>query len=426
MRRSIRVYLGEQRHFVGALHFNAQGNRQAASFAYSDEWLARPDRFQLDPGLPIVAGAQHSTARGADRRSVFFGCIADTEPDGWGRLVIKRVHAKRRKEAKTKGIPTSAEPLNDLDYLLEVDDASRVGALRFQDEEGTFLRHTPLGQRSAPPLVELSMLLNASRAIEENSETASDLRYLQGRGTSLGGMRPKCTVIDDQGQLSIGKFPSVGDERCVTKGEVLALRLAAHAGIHVADSQIVYADTNPVALIRRFDRSPGGRLMYVSARTLLGARDDHDHTYTEIVDAIRQYGSHVADDTRELWRRMVFSILINNVDDHLNNHGFLHQSVGTWRLSPAFDINPFPDKTRNLKTWISEEAGDTASLESALDVAPYFGLKRGEAEGILDDVVEAVSHWRQVAAQPPVGMTGAEMEAFEAAFEHERVAGGAH
>jgi serine/threonine-protein kinase HipA len=414
------VCLGEQRLFVGVLHFNAQGNRRAASFSYSDEWLRRTDGFQLDPALPLVTGVQHSVARSATVRTVFFGCIADTQPDGWGRTVIKRAHAKRRREAKASGRSYLTEPLNDLDYLLEVDDASRVGALRFQEGQGPFLRHTPPGERAAPPLVELSMLLNASRAIEENSETSSDLRYLQGRGTSLGGMRRKCTVVDDEGRLSIGKFPSVADERSVTKGEVLALRLATRAGIRAADAQIVYADRNPVALVRRFDRSPRGRLMYVSARTLVGAKDDQDHTYTEIVDAIRQFGARASEDIRELWRRMVYNILINNVDDHLNNHGFLHQASGAWRLSPAFDINPFPDKARSLKTWISEDSGDAASIANALGVAPYFGLKAPEALSILKEVSDAVSSWREVALQPEVGMSKADIDDFEPAFEYPR------
>ncbi len=161
-----------------------------------------------------------------------------------------------------------------------------------------------------------------SRAVETNSETAADLAYLRGRATSLGGMRPKCTVIDGEGRLSIGKFPSVTDERAVTKGEVLALRLAARAGINAAHAQIVDSAGLPVALIRRFDRThDGDRFMYISAATLIGAepRDPREHAYTEIVDALRIDGADAQTDIEELWRRIAFSILITNVDDHLLN-----------------------------------------------------------------------------------------------------------
>jgi len=213
----------------------------------------------------LVSGPQfHRKQRGG---SVFHGAIADTQPDGWARRVILRDHAKRRQKARRAGADVESRPLNALDFLLAVDDASRVGALRFQDEDGVFQRAAEEGRRTAPPLIELSHLLNASHAVETHTETTEDLRYLRGRGTSLDGMRPKCTVLDDDGRLSIGKFPSVTDDRTVTRGEVLALRLAAAAGIDAAEGRLVESDGSPVALIRRFDRlTSGGRLMYVSAR----------------------------------------------------------------------------------------------------------------------------------------------------------------
>jgi hypothetical protein len=188
-------------------------------------------------------------------------------------------------------------------------------------------------------------LLAATRAVETDNETAADLAYLRGRGTSLGGMRPKCTEIDGDGLLSIGKFPSVNDERAVTKGEVLAMNLAKAAGIRVAEARLVESDGLPVALIRRFDRTDGGRrLMYVSAATLLGADsgETRDHFYTEIVDAIRVHGADSQSDIEELWRRMAFTILITNVDDHLHNHGFLHMNHGLWSLrsAPSMKVPP--------------------------------------------------------------------------------------
>jgi serine/threonine-protein kinase HipA len=418
MRRNIRVALGENAHDLGTLRFDAQGTRESAAFAYGAEWLGAGDGFAIDPGIPLVTGPQfHRRERGG---SVFQGAIADTEPDGWARRVILRDHAKRRQEAKRTGADVENRPLNALDFLLAVDDVSRVGALRFQDEDGVFQRAAEAGRRTVPPLIELGHLLSASHAVETHTETAEDLRYLRGRATSLGGLRPKCTVVDDDGRLSIGKFPSVGDDRAVTKGEVLALRLAAAAGINAAEASLVESEGSAVALIRRFDRVlSGGRLMYVSAATMLGVEvaESGEHAYTEIVDALRMHGAAPQADTEELWRRIAFSILITNVDDHLRNHGFLHVDRGQWRLAPAFDVNPFPDRVRELKTWVSEDAGPEATIEALMSVLPYFRIAPPRARQILREVERAVSRWRY--AGRGLGMTTQELDQFADAFEHE-------
>ncbi len=421
MKRTIRVCLGGRRggetRIIGLIRYDAQGARESAAFEYAASWLSSPDRFAIEPDLPLVVGPQfHRKIRDG---SIFHGSIADTEPDGWGRRVIMRDHARRRQEARIHGERVDTPPLNSLDFLLAVDDLSRVGALRFQDEDGVFQRALDEDRRTAPPFIELSQLLAATRAVETGSETASDLAYLRGRGTSLGGLRPKCTVIDADGHLSIGKFPSVADERAVTKGEVLAMKLATAAGIHAAKAQLIISDGAPVALIRRFDRrDDGGRVMYVSAATMLGvdAADPSEHMYTEIVDALRVHGAAAQLDIEELWRRIAFSILITNVDDHLCNHGFLHVEHGQWRLAPAFDLNPFPDRVRELKTWISEKTGPEATISALLSVAPYFRIPAGRAKEILTEVDGAVSTWRKMGSA--LGMTKVELDQFSAAFEH--------
>jgi serine/threonine-protein kinase HipA len=306
-----------------------------------------------------------------------------------------------------------------MDYLLAVDDGSRVGALRLQEDEGRYQRTVEEGRRTTPPLIELGQLLAATRAVETNTETGADLAYLRGRGTSLGGLRPKCSVVDDDGHLAIGKFPSVGDERAVTKGEVLALTLARKAGIDAAQARLVDSDGAPVALIRRFDRTGNGhRLMYVSAATMIGAEtgDATEHSYTEIVDALRQYGSQPAADIEALWRRIAFSILITNVDDHLHNHGFLHVDRGQWRLAPAFDINPFPERVRELKTWISEETGPEATIDALMSVIAYFRISPDRAKAILAEVDGAVAAWREEGRA--LGMTAHDLDSFSEAFEH--------
>lgn len=417
MRRTVGVFLGDNGRQVGTLRFEAQGARQNAGFEYHPYWLVAPDRFALEPGLPLVAGMQfrQQTRDG----SLFHGAIADTEPDGWAKRVILRDHGKQRDQARRAGAAVDARALNQLDFLLAVDDISRMGALRFQDEDGVFQRPPEQRKRTTPPLIELGKLLSASKAIETNTETDADLAYLRGRGTSLGGLRPKSSVIDDEGRLSIGKFPSVQDDRAVTKGEVLALTLARYAGINAAAAKLIDSDGIPIALIRRFDRpDEGGRLMYVSAATMLGAdaSEVDEHTYTEIVDALRQYGAQPQSDIEELWRRIAFSILINNVDDHLHNHGFLHVARGLWQLAPAFDINPFPERARELKTWISEDTGPSASIDALLSVTTYFGMKRDAARTLLGKVVAAVSDWRRVGRS--IGMTDKELDQFSEAFEH--------
>jgi len=416
MTRVVDVCLGDAGRLIGVLRYNQDGARESASFEYDPKWIGADDRFSLEPGLPLVAGPQFH--RRSKDGSVFHGAIADTEPDGWARRVILRDHAKRREQARRAGgkLPPLA---GALDFLLAVDDASRIGALRLRDGEGVFRRAPEDGRRGVPPLFELGYLLAATRAVETNTETAADLAYLRGRGTSLGGMRPKCSVVDDAGHLSIGKFPSVNDERAVTKGEALAMQLAVKAGINAAQTSLVFSDGIPVALVRRFDRIEGGRIMYVSAATMLEVEpgDPSDHSYAEIVDALRKHGIAPRRDAEELWRRIAYSILITNVDDHLHNHGFLHVECGKWCLAPAFDVNPFPERQRELKTWITEETGPGATIEALMAAASYFQLRTSRGREILAEVEGAVASWREHGKT--LGMSAAELDQFADAFEHD-------
>jgi len=418
MRRSIQVHVGETPRLLGTLHFDTQGTRESSAFEYHPDWLSAADRFAAAPGLPLVTGLQFH--RKTPQGSAFSGVIADTEPDGWSRRVILRDQAKRRQAARRAGVAETAPVLTSLDFLLAVDDSSRVGALRYRDEAGVFRRAPIEGGRSVPPLIEIGTLLSATRAFETSSETRTELEYLRGRATSLGGLRPKCVVRDDSGRLHVAKFPSVGDERAITKAEVLAMRLALEAGIQAAEARVIDGDGAPVALIRRFDRpDAGGRLMYASAATLIEAEPDDpgEHAYTEIVDAMRRHCVSPQTDIDELWRRIAFSILITNVDDHLRNHGFLHVARGQWQLAPAFDLNPFPDRVRALKTWISEESGPEASIDALMSATPYFRIAPGKARDMLARIEKAVARWRAEGRR--LGMTSTELDAFAEAFEHE-------
>ena len=415
MKRNIAVVLGGEEFRLGELRYDRQGARESAAFSYSSEWLAHDGRFALDPALPLVTGFQFHARRGEG--SLFHGAIADTEPDGWGRRVILRDHAKRRQSRRSQNRPSLTSVLGELDFLLAVDDESRIGALRFRDEQDRFQSTPDDGERRTPPLLELRQLIASSQAVETSTETAADLAYLRGRATSLGGLRPKCSLRDADGHLAIGKFPSVADQRSVTKGEVLALLLAKDAGIQAAEARLVMSEDQPVALIRRFDRSvDGARIPYVSAATLLGAeRDDPtEHSYTEIVDALRVHGCQAQSDIEELFRRIAFTILINNVDDHLRNHGFLHVAHGQWRLAPAFDLNPFPDRVSELKTWISPSTGPEASLAALRSEAAYFRITSTRCEAIIGEVAAAVAKWRQLGAR--LGMSTADLDDFAEAF----------
>jgi serine/threonine-protein kinase HipA len=420
-KRTVQVALGEAARPVGTLTYSKDGGREFSTFAYAAEWLAASERFELSPDLALVEGHQFRKAP-SKHDSIFHFAFADTEPDGWGCRVIARDHAKRRKAAQAAGDPAPGAALTEMDYLLSVDDLSRIGALRLVDEAGNSLRTIEDGGRGTPPLLELAHLIDATRAVEMNRETAADLAYLRGRGTSLGGMRPKCTILDEDGHLAIGKFPSIGDDRSVTRGEVLALHLAAAAGITVAESRIVMSHDIPVALVRRFDRiAAGGRIPYLSAGSMLQASREVEYAYTQIADVIMTRCADPARDLEELWRRLVFNLLITNVDDHVQNHGFLHVEHGQWRLAPAFDINPFPDKDTELKLWLTEASGPVDSIADVIDAAPYFWLSGDDAKRILGEVCSAIRNWKGIARSAPLGMTDDDLDAFAPAFEHKQM-----
>ena len=412
---TVEVWLGESKLRAGFLVFSEQGQRVWSTFRYDDAWLQQKNSWPISPDLPLRRDWFTKKATSAED-SCFHFAIQDTEPDGWAKQVIHRTFVKEKKAQPSAKLSRKLSPL---DYLLFVDDASRIGALRFCYPNGEFLGKSIEGRRTTPPMLELASIINAVKAIELNQETLEDLNYLRGRGSPLGGLRPKCSIINEDNQLCIGKFPSIKDMRSVTKGEVLALHLAQNAKIDAAQSKVVGIDGTPVAVITRFDRTRSGRIPYLSAASLIMADLKENHYYTEIADVIRQKSPDANHDLHELWRRIVFNMLITNVDDHLHNHGFLHNGNGQWRLSPAFDINPFPDKDRELKIWLTEESGPTGSIKEAVQEANKFNLNHDAAIHILREVTDAVTHWRKVAASKAIGMTPTEIEAFEPAFEHE-------
>jgi serine/threonine-protein kinase HipA len=322
--------------------------------------------------------------------------------------------AERRRAEHERQAPRS---LREIDYLLMVDDEARQGALRFAEREGgPFLAGN--GPVKIPPLVELPRLLSAADHVLSDSDTDEDLRLLLAPGSSLGGARPKASVRDRDGHLAIAKFPSKGDEVNTVRWEAVALTLAAKAGITVPVWRLEAVAGKPVLLLRRFDRERGTRIPFLSAMSMLDAQDNEPRSYLEFVDVLRQHGAAPKADMHALWRRIVFSILISNTDDHLRNHGFLWGGPTGWRLSPAYDLNPVPTdiKPRVLSTTIDLDNG-TASLKLALQVASYFELGDGEAHRIAGQVGQAVATWRKQAAK--LGLSLAEIDRMASAFEHE-------
>jgi serine/threonine-protein kinase HipA len=407
--REVEVHLdlGGQTYLVGRLWSRLNKGREGASFVYDSSWLASPLRFPLEPALSLDEGSHH-TRQGHS----LFGALGDSAPDRWGRTLMKRME---RRIAEREGRTPRA--LLEMDFLLMVDDAIRPGALRFKDAGGKeFLAS---GSPKIPPLVYLSKLLAASERVSADKETDEDLRLLLAPGSSLGGARPKAAVTDSDGRLLIAKFPHAEDEYGVERWSFLALTLARNAGISIPSCKLLRVDEKSVLLVERFDRQGAQRIPFLSAMSMLGAADGESHSYLEIVDALRQFGASPKEDHRELWRRVLFSVLVSNVDDHLRNHGFLYDpGQRGWRLSPAYDINPVPPdvKAPYLSTFIDERDNE-ASFDLVLSTGQYYGLSAKDMKQIVKETVAALAGWRGEAAR--IGISRREINRMTGAFEHE-------
>lgn len=412
--KRLAVSLGAGATPVGELVFESS-RPNGSQFVYDDAWLLNGNST-VSPDLLPVSGWQALRRRG--RRSPFPMAFADTEPDSWGRRVIDRAY---RKSGLKQG------RLDDSDYLLAVDDFSRVGALRFS-RPGECPEVPDVGRRRTPTLIDLSRIYSAGQRLETDRETLEDLRYLEGKGTSLGGARPKCTVIDEAGNLCLAKFPSAVDSRDIEKGEVLALTLAAKAGIKAATGVVKTIDGVSVGLIRRFDRVTGTdrRIPYWSMATFLRQTDEAEPVaYSDLFEALL---SVTTDDWQtvgaEIFRRVLFSCLVSNFDDHSHNTGILMKADGSWTLSPAFDINPMPlkrpDAPYESKLYLTPETGPVESVAQVMEAADDFGLTKTMAATVLKEVYAAVADWKTVARSPAVGMTAKDIKDYVPAFEHVR------
>ncbi len=392
---------------AGRLWARVRKAKESATFEYDPGWLDDENRFSLEPALTLGPGPFHTPSG-----KPLFGTLGDSAPDRWGRVLMRR--AERRRAERAGEMPRT---LMEIDYLLMVDDEARQGALRFaREEDGPFLAKHDVAR--IPPLIDLPRLLSAAEHVVGDTDSDEDLRLLLAPGSSLGGARPKASVRDRDGHLAIAKFPHKDDEINTVLWEAVALRLAAKAGIPVPEWRIERVMDKPVLLLRRFDRIHGQRIPFLSAMSMLGASDNESRSYLEFVDALRRYGAGPKLDMHDLWRRIVFNVLISNTDDHLRNHAFLYTGPDGWRLAPAYDLNPVPTdiKPRILTTAIDLDDG-SASLDLAMSVAGYFELDEGKARVIAAEVGKAVTTWREEAAR--LGLSQAEIDRMASAFEHE-------
>jgi serine/threonine-protein kinase HipA len=328
----------------------------------------------------------------------------------------------RRREAALSRIEDREEQkLFETDYLLGVYDDYRMGALRFKlEEDGPFLNNNR--DMASPPWASLRELEQISLRLEED-DVIEDPEYLKwlsiliAPGASLGGARPKASIVDNDGGLWIAKFPSRNDQGDIGGWEIVTYELAIAAGINMAESKAQkFSSDYYTFLTKRFDRTENGmRIHFASAMTMLGYIDGQDHadgaSYLELVDFILRYGANVDQDLEQLWRRIVFSICVTNTDDHLRNHGFILTDEG-WSLSPAYDINPVETGT-GLKLNISDE-DNSLDLDLALEVSEFFRLSEERAAEIMKEVMVAVGNWNEVAIK--YGISRGERELKSIAF----------
>ncbi|MBY5389723.1 type II toxin-antitoxin system HipA family toxin [Rhizobium leguminosarum] len=396
------VVLGESLTPVGQLRFTQAGPRQFSTFAYDPAWIENPRAFALQPTFPLEAGPFHTSGQPGNMRDALAGVFADAAPDSWGRRLLER---------------TYGNGLSEFEYLTLSDDACRQGALRFVDDGRKIIRGGAAD--AVPRLVDLEAITAIARAYEQGKEiSAEDMQALVGAGGS-GGARPKANVRDGD-TLWLAKFTSVHDQHPIECVEVATLRLARACGIRTPEVRLELADTPfPVALIKRFDRRGPTRVPYISARTALGKTGAELGSYTEIVDFMRANAADPQADFREIFLRLIFTILVSNKDDHLKNHGFLYVGAGRWRLSPVFDVNPAPDRNPHLETSILEGGAHDRSIRLAFEACEFFEMHQTDARQMIRETAQQISmQWRD--ALRHVGVSGPLAREYEAAFVNDQ------
>ncbi|WP_460831011.1 type II toxin-antitoxin system HipA family toxin [Nocardioides hungaricus] len=393
------VDIGGRAVYAGTAYFTEGRQRVTTSFVYDTAYLARSDGYDLEPSLVRRAGQQYVDG--------LPGSFSDCAPDRWGRsLIDKRRRAQQRQSDRRLRTAT------EVDYLVGVSDLTRQGNLRFAvTHDGPFLDPGD----AVPKLVSLPKLLaSADKAADASIDDLAAVKTLLDAGSgSLGGARPKASVRGDNDALLIAKFPHRNDDWDVMAWEKTALDLAEASGISTPARRLTKVGHRTVLLLDRFDRSAGTRIGYVSAMTMLGARDGDERDYLDIVEAIPDHGARVKYDLEQLFRRVVFGVAVHNTDDHLRNHGFL-RAPGGWILSPIFDVNPQPDLGKARVTAIFGTVYPEDEPGALEDLAIECRLHGESMRAIVDEVCAAVGTWREAAGRNGIG--SAEQDMFAEMF----------
>ena len=392
---------------IGELSYESIRGSDSYGFSFDKDWLKNHSNIFLSDDLNNFPGWQY-THIGKD----IFGCFSDALPDRWGKTLLLRREQILAKEEKR-----SVKRLNSYDYLIGIDDFSRMGGFRFKEnKDNDFINVSNILR--IPPLNEIKDLIVASKEIEksEDNNIMPDRKWLLQLiqpGSSLGGARPKASVIDSDKTLYIAKFPSHNDNYDVALWEHLSHLLAKKAGITVAHTKtLLINDKHHTLLSKRFDRTPDGkRVHFASAMTLLGLNDGDNASsgfgYLDIVDFIIQQCFDVEHNLKELFRRVAFYICIGNTDDHFRNHGFILTPKG-WTLSPAYDINPTNNRYQSLL--INNKTNDS-NLNILLDSCEDYLIKKDTAQLIIEEVSNALRNWKNDAFR--LGIPSKEIELFE-------------
>jgi serine/threonine-protein kinase HipA len=396
---------------IGELSYEMLRGSETYGFQFSNEWLKKYGELFLSEDLHNYPGPQY-TQQGKD----IFGCFSDALPDRWGRTLLNRREQVQAAEEKRP-----VRRFTSFDYLIGIDDFSRMGGFRFKDDpNGDFINLSK--ELRIPPLTSIRELLHASQEIEKSEEenTLPDKKWLLQLiqpGTSLGGARPKAGVVDENKALYIAKFPSRKDDYDVGLWEHFCHLLSTKAGINAASTRIISTDGKYHTLLsKRFDRTDEGRrIHFASAMTLLGLADGDNagtgHGYLDIVDFIVQSCTNVEANLQELYRRVAFNICIGNTDDHFRNHGFLLTPKG-WTLSPAYDMNPTLNEQQSL---LITPSSCESNLTVLLNACEEYMLNKETATNIVKEVISAVKEWKSLAVK--LGIAKREMDIFEPRFE---------
>ena len=399
----IEITIGKADLLVGEFFLLAERGRRKTAFRYSQSWLDDPRAFAIAPDLPLSADlVLKSLCRDGGHIPL---PIQDVAPDSWGRRVL--------------GMALMESPSHGTEFhaLLGVNDHLRAGALRFR------ARGSSQGMLASERGFSLDGVSEAARQIRffeedpfayvEWAEESGEGRLVEAVG-SLGGARPKAWVVDEEGIQWMLKPPRLREDVAIARGEVLALTLASELGITAAKARLVECMLeHPASLVRRFDRIGAARIPYISAQTMLGCDEAVGATYEDLEMRMRGHCADVANQLLELYRRMMFGLLVRNTDDHLRNHGFLRGADG-WRLSPAFDINPEPRSLGWFATGVSEIHPTT--IEGVVEAGSLFGVAEKDAQAMSAEMTRHIrGRWREIGAD--LGMTPRDVEYFGEAIE---------